>query len=241
MNSVRLLCAVKDKFRVFQKNGKNYSTGTVMFSRPGNNGGHDTIPVIVCGDSAPDMADTEPGCLVHIKNAYLQNRSWEEQGASFRQTEVVAFSAAVILDPPAEGDDYNSLMDNSIILIGRWSRDPELRYSTGQTAVCNCAIAVDHPGNSQGKADFFPVILFKKMAESVSRYTGKGQQIALEGRIRVRSYEKDGLTKKVTEIIASRVEFLSKPRGNGSAGSAGGGRAREEHEEIPFGDDDMPF
>ena len=115
---------------------------------------------------------------------------------------------------------------NKVVLIGRLTRDPELRYTSGTNApVCNFTIAVDRPFNSNGGergADFIPVVVWNKQAENVKNYLTKGSQAAVEGRIQVRNYDdNNGQKRYVTEIIANSVEFLGTKSSNNVAPSNG--------------------
>ncbi len=101
---------------------------------------------------------------------------------------------------------------NSVILIGRLTRDPELRYTSGsQMAVAKFSIAVDRP-TRQGKereADFPRITVFGKQAENCERYLAKGRMVGIQGRLQTGSYQdKDGKTVYTTDVIADRVEFL---------------------------------
>ena len=101
---------------------------------------------------------------------------------------------------------------NSVILIGRLTRDPELVYTPGnQTAVTHFSIAVDRP-TAQGKerqADFIRITVFGKQAENCDSYLHKGKQVAVNGRIQTGSYKnKEGQTVYTTDVIANNVEFL---------------------------------
>lgn len=101
---------------------------------------------------------------------------------------------------------------NSVQLIGRLTRDPEVRYTSGsQMAVATFVVAIDRP-TKQGeekKADFPRVTCFGKQAETCEKYLVKGRKVAVEGRIQTGSYEnKDGNTVYTTDVIANRVEFL---------------------------------
>ncbi len=115
---------------------------------------------------------------------------------------------------------------NKVVLIGRLTRDPELRYTSNtNTAVCNFSIAVDRPINpSTGtrEADFIPVVVWNKQAENVKNYLTKGSQVAVEGRIQTRSYDdQNGQKRYVTEVYANTVEFLgSKNSNNASSNSS---------------------
>ena len=123
---------------------------------------------------------------------------------------------------------------NKVFLIGRLSRDPELRHTTSGMAVCQINVAISRRVG-QGKepeTDFINVVVWDKQAENVSKYLAKGRQVAVEGRIQTRSYDNnEGKKTYVTEVVASNVEFL----GSASDGS----RQQSMPEENPF-DVDMP-
>ena len=114
---------------------------------------------------------------------------------------------------------------NQVVLIGNLTRDPELRYSTGgnQTAVCRFTVAVnDRKRNPQTQeweddVDFIPVVVFGKQAENCERFLAKGRKVAVSGRIKTGSYEKDGQKRYTTDVIANSVEFLT-PRNEGGQG-----------------------
>ncbi len=129
---------------------------------------------------------------------------------------------------------------NSVVLIGRITRDPEVRYTSGtQTAVCTFTVAIDRPVKKDEKkqADFPRVICFGKQAENCERFLAKGRLVGVQGRLQTGSYtNKDGATVYTTDVVADRVEFLEwgdKPA-----------RAIEE-EPAPEGfarvDEDIPF
>ena len=100
---------------------------------------------------------------------------------------------------------------NKVFLIGRLSRDPELRHTASGMPVCQINVAISRPVG-QGKepeTDFINVVVWNKQAENVSKYLAKGRQIAIEGRIQTRNYDNnEGKRVYVTEVIASNVEFL---------------------------------
>ena len=106
---------------------------------------------------------------------------------------------------------------NQIFLIGRITKDPELKYTPSSTAVTNITIAVDRQvkAGEEKKADFIRVTVFGRQAESVCRYLEKGRQVAIQGRIQTGSYEKNGEKRHTTDVIAERVEFI----GNGDKSS----------------------
>lgn len=100
---------------------------------------------------------------------------------------------------------------NKVMLIGRLSREPELRHTTSGTPVCQINIAINRPvsQDKEPETDFINVVLWNKQAENVAKYVTKGGQVAVEGRIQTRSYENnEGKKTFVTEVIASNVEFL---------------------------------
>lgn len=130
---------------------------------------------------------------------------------------------------------------NSVVLIGRLTRDPEVRYTSGtQTAVCTFTVAIDRPVKKDEKkqADFPRVICFGKQAENCERFLAKGRLVGVQGRIQTGSYtNKDGATVYTTDVVADRVEFLE-------WGDRQGARP-EYNEPIPEGfaamDEDVPF
>ena len=108
---------------------------------------------------------------------------------------------------------------NSVVLIGRLARDPELSYTANtQTAVCHFTLAVSRPrrnGEDQG-ADFLRVTVFGRQAENCDRYLAKGRQCAVHGRIDTGSYKnREGVNVNTFDIIADNVEFLGTGNGEG--------------------------
>ncbi len=102
---------------------------------------------------------------------------------------------------------------NKAILIGRLTRDPELRYTSSNRAVCQFTVAIDRPftnqASGQREADFINVVAWDKTGENIGKYMTKGRLIAVEGRIQTRNYENnEGRRVYVTEVIASNVQFL---------------------------------
>lgn len=100
---------------------------------------------------------------------------------------------------------------NSVVLIGRLTKDPEMRYND-QLAVATFTVAIDRGKDKNGKdrgADFPRVTVFGKQAENCEKYLNKGLKVAIQGRIQTGSYtNKDGNTVYTTDVIADRVEFL---------------------------------
>ncbi len=117
-------------------------------------------------------------------------------------------------------------MLNRVILIGRLTKDPELRYTPAGVAVTQFTLAVDRPFTSSGQgereADFIPIVTWRQLAETCANYLRKGRLTAVEGRIQVRNYENnEGKRVYVTEVIADNVRFLE-------SGNRDGGGSREE-------------
>jgi single-strand DNA-binding protein len=106
---------------------------------------------------------------------------------------------------------------NRVILIGRLTRDPELRILPSGVPVGTFTLAVDRPfTNQQGEreADFIDVVVWRKQAELVSNHLSKGRLVAVEGRLQVRTYEtQEGQRRRVVEVVADAVRFLDRPHG----------------------------
>ena len=141
---------------------------------------------------------------------------------------------------------------NKVVLIGRLTKDPELKYTPGNgTAVTTLTLAVDNYNSKSGEkgADFIPVVIWGKQAENTAQYMVKGNQIAISGRISTRSYDaKDGSKRYVTEVVADMfngVQFLSKSNGTNSTSN---NTENDVFNGMNFADDmtpvddgDMPF
>ena len=111
---------------------------------------------------------------------------------------------------------------NKAILIGRLTRDPELRTTPTGRNVCQFSIAVNRTytnANGEREADFINCVVWDKQAENLAKYQKKGNQIAVDGRIQTRNYDdKDGKKVYVTEILASNISFLDS-KGTGATGN----------------------
>lgn len=158
-------------------------------------------------------------------------------------------------------------MLNRVILIGRLTKDPELRYTPSGVAVAQFTLAVDRPFSKERgerEADFIPIVVWRQQAETCANYLRKGRLTAVEGRMQVRNYENnEGRRVYVTEVVADNVRFLESPnrdsggdgQGNGDYGSAGnsgggyGGGSRNtsprssggNSNQDPFADDSRPI
>lgn len=127
---------------------------------------------------------------------------------------------------------------NKIILLGRLTKDPEVRYTDSGKVVCQFTLAVDRPFvNLDGKreADFIPVVMWGKQAETAGNGLHHGNRALVDGRLQIRSYEgKDGNKHWVTEVIADRFEFIERRDDNKQKGMESLGQAVPMDEEIPF-------
>ena len=141
---------------------------------------------------------------------------------------------------------------NNVILIGRLTRDPELRYTTSQMAVATFTLAIDRPtkADREKETDFPRIKAFGKTAENCEKYLAKGRMVAVQGSIQTGSYEdKDGKRVYTTDVLANRVEFLEwgdRPQGNAPASN---GANSQQHgfnaDDVPDNfqalDEDVPF
>ena len=133
---------------------------------------------------------------------------------------------------------------NKVILIGNLTGDPELRYTSGGTARTRFSIAVnrqykDASGQLKEEVTFVPIVTWGPQAENCANYLSKGRSVAVEGRLRIDSFENtEGERRKVVEVVATTVQFLGGPsRSNDSAGSVSSPTnepTMENDEEVPF-------
>lgn len=103
---------------------------------------------------------------------------------------------------------------NKVILMGRLTKDPEVRYTNGGKTIGSFSIAVDRRFKSEGQpeADFFTCVTFGKQAEFVEKYLKKGTKILLGGQIQNNNYEKDGVKHYNTQIVVDEIEFAESKR-----------------------------
>jgi len=147
-------------------------------------------------------------------------------------------------------------MLNKAIIIGRLTRDPELRYTPNGIAVATFTVAVDRPfENQQGKreADFIKTVAWRKLGEICANNLGKGRLVAVEGRLQIRTYQaEDGTNRQVAEVIAENVRFLDWPKDQQSNNNGQAVRNQSQSHpqassmDEPFGSgfdfpDDLPF
>jgi len=142
---------------------------------------------------------------------------------------------------------------NKVMLIGRLTKAPELRYTQSGTAVASFTLAANRKFSNQNgehEADFINCVAWQRTAEFVANYFTKGQQMALEGRLQVRSYDgDDGQRRWVTEVVAEQVEFVGSKQENAQQSqpnnnvnnNANNNSGLGLGEEIVFDDNDLPF
>lgn len=133
---------------------------------------------------------------------------------------------------------------NKVVLIGRLTRDPELRYTGNNTPVVSFTLAVNRNfSNQQGEreADFINVVVWRKQAENVKNYLTKGSQAAVEGRIQTRSYDdNNGQKRYVTEVVADNVEFLGSKNSSNDTSNMNNTNSKSEPTPYDFGDNQEP-
>lgn len=161
---------------------------------------------------------------------------------------------------------------NKVILVGNVGQDPETRYMPNGGAVTNVTLATSetwkdkNTGENQERTEWHRVVFYQRLAEIVAEYVKKGSKLYIEGSLRTRSWEQDGVKRYTTEIIANEMQMLDsrgaggssggssgdgggwQPRGNAGGASAGGGSmggggSRGQQKPVPEDsfDDDIPF
>ncbi|MFP4194550.1 MAG: single-stranded DNA-binding protein [Desulfobacterales bacterium] len=149
---------------------------------------------------------------------------------------------------------------NKVILIGRLGRDPEIRYTQDGQAVVNFPMATSlewrdkTSGEKREKTEWHRIVAFRKLGEICGEYLSKGRQVYIEGRLQTRSWEQDGITRYMTEIVANDMQMLeSRGAGGDNSGGYGGGFGaaqaypdESEGQTSPSSgdegvDDDIPF
>lgn len=132
-------------------------------------------------------------------------------------------------------------MINKAILMGRLTRDPELRHTGSGTPVCSFSVAIDNGYGDNRSTDFINCVAWNKTAEFVDKYFTKGRMIIVIGRIQTRTWEdRDGKKNYVTEVVASEVAFgeSKKDAGGGSAGytpaDGDGFTPIDSRDDLPF-------
>lgn len=133
-------------------------------------------------------------------------------------------------------------MLNRVILIGRLTRDPELRYVPSGQPVASFSLAVDRPFTNQAgerETDFIDIVAWRKLADQVSQHLSKGRLVAVEGRLQVRTWEtQDGQKRKAAEVVADAVRFLDR---KGVQAPAAGTEPQAAQTDFEPEEEDVPF
>lgn len=146
---------------------------------------------------------------------------------------------------------------NQVVLIGRLTRDPELRYSQNGLAICSFSLAVNRKSSRDGAEDqvyFFNIKAFGKTAETTSQYLTKGKRVGVQGHLQQNRWEdQNGQKRSTVDIVADRVQFLDPSSGNAAyqtqsadqpdshQNSPEAPSANKMDESFPENDDDIPF
>ena len=138
---------------------------------------------------------------------------------------------------------------NKVILVGALGRDPETRFMPNGEAVTNFSIATsenwkDKQGNKQEKTEWHNIVMYRKLAEIAGEYLKKGASVYIEGRLQTRKWEKDGVTRYSTEIIADSMQMLGAKSDNQAQGNTSAPAPKENAPSSgfsDFGDDSIPF
>ena len=136
---------------------------------------------------------------------------------------------------------------NRVELIGRLTKDPELRYTPNGIATATITLAVDRLPDKEGnkKTDFINVVVWNKQAENVNKYVFKGSLVSVEGKIATRSFDsQNGEKKWATEVICDRIQFLENKKKNDSTKLSGDDVDNYQEENNPFAevdDSQLPF
>ena len=138
---------------------------------------------------------------------------------------------------------------NKVILVGRLGSDPEVRYTPDGTAVANFSVATSDEwsdkatGEKKERTEWHRIVAWRKLGEICGEYLSKGRQVYVEGKLQTRSWEKDGITRYSTEIVASDVQFLGGRNTADTHRSSGAAPSRgyEEPQPTDRQDDDIPF
>lgn len=131
---------------------------------------------------------------------------------------------------------------NQVILMGRLTRDPELRTTPNGKSVCSFSLAVDRAFSQDDSADFFDVTAWEKLGELVNQYLSKGRRCLVQGRLIQRSWEQDGQKRSKVEVVATDVTFLDGPTGSAQGGDSSSSAPRKKNDDVVIEDiDDKPI
>lgn len=146
-------------------------------------------------------------------------------------------------------------MINNVVLVGRLTKDPDLRYTGNETPVASFTLAVNRDfknASGEQEADFINCVIWRKSAETLANTVRKGQQIGVVGRVQTRSYDnQQGQKVFVTEVVAERFNYLEKREGNSNSSNSQNQSSNQQNfdrnsdpfsgSSIDISDDDLPF
>ena len=139
-------------------------------------------------------------------------------------------------------------MINNVVMVGRLTRDIDLKYTGSGIAVASFTVAMDRPFTSKSgekETDFVNCVAWRKTAENAANFVGKGSLVGIKGRIQTRNYEKDGNRVYVTEVVVDNFAFLESKKNNIGGSSDSYVKAADPFQQmgspIDISDDDMPF
>ena len=142
-------------------------------------------------------------------------------------------------------------MLNRVVLVGRLTKDPEIRYTQSNTPIASFTIAVNrqfsNSATGERDTDFIPVVVCRKQAENVKSFVHKGSLVAVDGRIQTRTYDdQNGVRKYVTEVVADNVSFLEPKGSQDDQGTMETQLSQETEEDdkysnVVFSNNDLPF
>ena len=131
---------------------------------------------------------------------------------------------------------------NIVVLVGNLGGDPEGWTTKGGTDIAKFSMATSRYVDGEERTDWHRIICFGKTANNVLEYLRKGSQVAINGRLQTRTYDKDGETRYMTEVVANSVKFLSKKSGDGGGQKQRHRQTKPEPEQAAADfDDDIPF
>jgi len=129
---------------------------------------------------------------------------------------------------------------NKVIIVGRLTRDPEVRYTQTGKAVASFSVAVDTGYGENKRADFIPVVVWDKLAEVCGNNLTKGRRVLVEGRLQIRDYEKDGQKRRAADVVAQNIEFLDTKQAVGGGSTTASPAKSSGYDVSSFGTEVFP-
>jgi single-strand DNA-binding protein len=136
---------------------------------------------------------------------------------------------------------------NEVIITGRLTRDPEVRYTQTGKAVASFSVAVDSGFGENKSVDFIPVVVWEKLAEACGNNLTKGRRVLVEGRLQIKDYEKDGQKRRSADVVAKNIEFLDYKDSRGESGHTSKSPAKGSGYDVSsfgtevFPEEEIPF